>query len=180
MRALQIIILAILTIFSSGCAMSHYYGPYYGKVVDRETKKPIEGAIVLAEYSTELYLSPGGPTSHYLNVRGVITNENGEFLIPSYHGIAFRPLSAFESFPFFSICMPQYVRYPNRYTKRIDFVPNYSLPEDHFVIIELQKQQGGIAQSMDTCNPIFEPTEIMRKELEASYRERHSRGLSPQ
>ena len=50
------LIVLIISPLSAGCANVHDYGAYYGKVVDAETKEPLEGAAMLAVYYTS---SPG-------------------------------------------------------------------------------------------------------------------------
>lgn len=54
---------------------------FYGKVLDTETKKPIEGAVVLAVYSKEV---PGvaGSSSCDADAQETLTGESGEFKIP--------------------------------------------------------------------------------------------------
>ncbi len=57
-----------------------YLSPYKGKVIDVETKKPIEGAVVLVIYFAE---SPGIAGSNFIqeNAQETLTDENGEFNI---------------------------------------------------------------------------------------------------
>ena len=54
MRKLKVLLLSFVIVSSlTGCALYHHYGPYYGKVVDAETKEPLGGAAVLAVYYTQ-------------------------------------------------------------------------------------------------------------------------------
>ncbi len=57
-----------------------YLSPYKGKVIDADTKKPIEGAVVLVIYFVE---SPGIAGSNFIqeNAQETLTDENGEFNI---------------------------------------------------------------------------------------------------
>ncbi|MBI5025827.1 MAG: hypothetical protein HZC12_03675 [Nitrospirae bacterium] len=48
-----ITIVILLLPFIIGCTVTNKYDSYYGKVIDAETKEPIEGAAVLAVYYTE-------------------------------------------------------------------------------------------------------------------------------
>jgi hypothetical protein len=90
MRYLKtILLLSIITFSYSGCAIYHQYGSYYGKIVDAETKQPLEGAVILAYYYTWLHASPGGPSVYFLDTQEVVTDKNGEFRIPSLNTFAF-------------------------------------------------------------------------------------------
>ncbi len=54
------------------------FGPYQGKVVDVDTKEPIEGAVVLVEWSQKHFF--GGST--LIDVQETLTDKNGEFYLP--------------------------------------------------------------------------------------------------
>jgi len=112
MKKLNILLATILlSVMNFGCAIYHHYGAYYGKVVDAETKEPLEGAVVLAKYNTWLYASPGGPATYFLDAQEAITDKNGEFRISSLNAFAFRPLSTFNSEPSFRIFKPRFECY---------------------------------------------------------------------
>jgi hypothetical protein len=178
MQILKLCAVLLLLVFLSGCAIYHNYGPFYGKLIDRETKNPIRGAVILAEYSTQQY-GFAGPVSHFLDTREVLANENGEFLVPSFHAIAFRPLSSFEPYPYLTIFKPNYICYPSGYKERIIFVPHWSIPENHFVIIEMQQLKNGDAQHILSCSPVGVPIHKMIKLIELENEERVNRGLEP-
>jgi hypothetical protein len=55
--------------------------PFFGKVIDADTKEPIAGAAVLAVYYTEVY-SIAGANSIIVDAQETLTDENGEFRIP--------------------------------------------------------------------------------------------------
>jgi len=55
--------------------------PYAGRVVDKETGEPIEGAVVVAEYWMETP-SPAGPGHAKLTWRETVTDWDGRFRIP--------------------------------------------------------------------------------------------------
>jgi len=71
-----------------------YHKPAYrGKVIDAETKKPIEGAVVVAVYKKQTLISgPGGGSSTIIKIRENLTDKKGEFYFPSYQTII-QPLS---------------------------------------------------------------------------------------
>lgn len=130
-----LLLLSTLSFFSSGCAIYHHYGPYYGKVIDAETKQPLEGAAVLAVYYTLSY-GPAGSNSHYLDAQETVTDKNGEFKIPSLNSFTFRPLQSFEPYTWFTIFKPGYGCYPNHKKAKPMFLPNGSLPANQYVVIE--------------------------------------------
>jgi hypothetical protein len=132
----QFMTIMVFGIFLSSCAIYHHYGPYYGKVVDAETKQPLEGAAVLAVYYTQSY-GPAGPISHYLDAQETVTDKNGEFKIPSLNSFAFRPLQSFEPYTWFTIFKPSYGCYPDHKKAKPMFLPNGSLPASQFVVVEL-------------------------------------------
>jgi hypothetical protein len=130
--ALFVIIALPLT---TGCAVTNKYGPYYGKVIDAETKEPLEGAAVLIVYKTEQY-GLAGAVSHYEDAQEMLTDKNGEFKIPSMRVSTFRILSSWEKYPEVRIFKPGYGCYPMHKDATPDF--DYgSLPSEKFVTIEL-------------------------------------------
>ena len=87
-----------------------YHKPdFKGRVIDAETKEPIEGAVVVAAY----YKSTMGVPHRYSDIihfQEVLTDKNGEFQIPSYTTII-QPLS-WEDMVTFIIYKPGYGSYP--------------------------------------------------------------------
>lgn len=55
--------------------------PFYGKVIDADTKAPISDAVVLAVYSTTAY-TPAGEVGDIVDGQETLTDENGEFRLP--------------------------------------------------------------------------------------------------
>lgn len=55
--------------------------PFEGKVIDADTKEPIEGAVVLALYYYKTY-SVAGTNSNLKDGRETVTDKNGEFKLP--------------------------------------------------------------------------------------------------
>lgn len=90
-----------------------YHKPEFkGRVIDAETKAPIAGAVVVATY----YKSTMGVPHHYssvINVRETLTDQNGEFSIPSYTTLI-QPLSM-SSFVQFIIYKPDYGNFPHQH-----------------------------------------------------------------
>jgi hypothetical protein len=67
---------------SSGCvSMLRVDGPYKGRVIDAETHKPIEGAVVLGVWN-KVDATPAGGYGYYYDSEEVLTDKNGDFKIP--------------------------------------------------------------------------------------------------
>jgi hypothetical protein len=99
MKRISVLLLscALLAIFSSGCLYAvRYDGTYHGRVVDQETREPIQGVVVLGTWSV-YHFSPAGGYHTYHNAREAVTDKNGEFSIP---GEGLRILSSLEPMDF--------------------------------------------------------------------------------
>jgi hypothetical protein len=55
---------------------------FKGKIIDVETKEPIEGAVVVAQYHVNM-LGPTGSHTTLIDVQEVLTDKNGDFILPS-------------------------------------------------------------------------------------------------
>jgi hypothetical protein len=154
MTKLAALLLFLIIIPSSaGCAITHTYGPYYGKVVDTETKEPIEGATVLAVFYTEEY-GPAGAITRYADATETVTDKNGEFKIPAYRVTVFRPLQGWDPHGYFTIFKPMYGCYPRHKNIRPMFVPNGTLPTNELVTIELPRLKSKEQRIESThCSP---------------------------
>jgi len=94
---LLILSVALLSIFSTGCLYAvRYDGTYHGRVVDQETREPIEGVVVLGTWSV-YHFDPGGGSHTYYDAREAVTDKNGEFTIL---GEGLRILSSLEPMNF--------------------------------------------------------------------------------
>ena len=84
MKEIVILLASVCILLSTGgCSNEKTYGPYCGKVVNAETKAPIEGAAILVVfYSSEP--STAGSTSRYADAFETFTDKNGEFRIPEH------------------------------------------------------------------------------------------------
>lgn len=111
MKKLLGLSLLVGLLFLSGCAITHEYGPYMGKVVEKETGEPIEGAVVFMKFYSRLP-TPGGPVGYYADAAETLTDEQGEFVIPSQRIWAFRPLSSWDQQPSIIIFKPVYGAFP--------------------------------------------------------------------
>jgi len=83
---------------------------FKGRILDAETKEPIEGAVVVAVYHTEPIIGgPGGKWTSDISVREALTDGKGEFCIPSYYTIL-NPFSVGDITSFI-IYKPGYMSY---------------------------------------------------------------------
>jgi len=83
---------------------------FRGKVIDTETKEPIEGAVVVVVYEKHVYGPAGGYTS-VIKVKETLTDKKGEFFFPSYT-TGIHPFSR-EDYVKFIIYKPGYGNFPN-------------------------------------------------------------------
>jgi hypothetical protein len=82
-----------IVLVTFGCTYAiHVDETYKGKIIDAETKEPIEGVVVLGVWYTSQF-SPAGATHNFYDARETITDKNGEFSIP---GMGLRILSNLE------------------------------------------------------------------------------------
>ncbi len=84
---------------------------FKGKVIDSETKEPIEGAVVVAIHSTHTIIGgPAGGDSSVIKVKETLTDKMGEFFFSSYTTVT-GPNSR-EWYTDFIIYKPGYGSFP--------------------------------------------------------------------
>ncbi len=92
MKKLSVIILMSIFLIGANTSASHagwlfFSKPEFkGRILDAETKEPVQGAVVAAIYHKYSYHLFGAGTE-ICNTRETLTDENGEFRIPSYYTI---------------------------------------------------------------------------------------------
>ncbi len=139
MKYLYVFCLIILCQLLVGCTISHEFGPYQGKVVDKETLKPLKGAVVHIVFLTEFGYSPGGAVSHYADAVETLTDKNGEFYIPVHKLTLFRMFHGWEEFGHVIIFLPGYGAFPRHKESVPKYSPTYSIPPEEYVTIQLPK-----------------------------------------
>lgn len=75
----------IIGILIVGQIYFSYFYSYYGRVIDADTKAPIEGAVVVASWREERP-AIAGPTSKVKDVKETLTDKNGEWSIRGARG----------------------------------------------------------------------------------------------
>jgi len=89
MKKYIILIVTVAMLFSSVSAHSGliYSKPEFrGRVIDAETKQPIEGAVVVALYYKQsvVSLNPAGTSAYVFAAKEALTDNKGDFYIPSF------------------------------------------------------------------------------------------------
>jgi hypothetical protein len=113
-----------LTIFvfllCMGLSTTAYGAIYTGKVIDADTKEPIEGAVVVASWLEER-ATPTGPTTRSKDIREALTDKNGVWVIEGPKGRDGGNITAIFTFltgtyytrpPEFIIFKPGYCSWP--------------------------------------------------------------------
>lgn len=105
---LLIAVAVLLSIVSTCGGWPLYKKPAFrGRIIDAETKQPIEGAVVVVVYYRELLIgTPAGGITSYEAVKEILTDAKGEFYFPPYTG--FIPFWK-EDFTNFIIYKPGYM-----------------------------------------------------------------------
>ena len=91
MRRNLLMTFLLLALPLSGCAITYSADPITARVVDAETKAPIEGVIVVAHWQLKGGME-GGNNVGQMNVLETVTNQNGQFYFPGW-GPKLRSLS---------------------------------------------------------------------------------------
>lgn len=138
MKSVLKITIVAFAVLVSGCTISHEFGPYKGKVVDAETAKPIEGAVVFMRFFTEGQLSPGGPVYKFADAIEVLTDANGDFFISPHRISLFRVPHLWSRHGLVTIFKPGYGAYPS-HPQSAPFFDAGSLPENEYVTVKLPK-----------------------------------------
>jgi len=123
--------MCIVLLASSVCYAA---GPWKGRVIDSETKQPIEGAAVVAVWEKEWAGLGAGASTDFLDAVETTTDNNGDFEIPA-HSFVSIPYFRKVKGPFFTIFKPSYGSFPNFQTSPLE------IPDDYFLnkrgVIEL-------------------------------------------
>ena len=80
-RAVPVLVGTLLVIVLGGwifCRRLPFPGPYHGQVLDASTERPIEGAVLTAEWSCQDYPMIDGAGTYYIRV-AASTEKNGTF-----------------------------------------------------------------------------------------------------
>ncbi len=118
-----LIVLIAIALFSVACI--HTDGPYRGKVVELETGKHIEGAVVAAEWRILVFVH----TEPFCDAKETLTDKNGEFKLPKGWCIN-HPFAEMYN-PRIVIFKPGYLGFPplgNNEEERRSYMPDWGKP----------------------------------------------------
>lgn len=142
MTTIRIIILSVLIITimnaTSEAGWLIYHKPdFKGRVIDAETKAPIEGAVVVVIYEKHSLISgPGGGYSSVIKTKETLTDQKGEFHFSSYTTVI-QP-NSIEDYARFTIYKPGYGSFPN-----LQIVPSALTPVDEQVFFSKEIGSSG-------------------------------------
>jgi len=74
------VFLCLHSILLSSCYAARIDGPYRGRVIDADTREPIEGVVVLGTWDRE-YPTAAGAIHKFYDARETVTDKNGDFEI---------------------------------------------------------------------------------------------------
>jgi hypothetical protein len=118
-RSLFTLFIALTTLVISACGAT-----FHGRIIDADTREPIEGAAVVASWSEER-ATIAGPTGRLKDVKETLTDKNGEWVIKGPKGrIGGDTLAMFTFFtgmyytepPLFIVFKPGYCSHPNGFS----------------------------------------------------------------
>ncbi len=138
----RLLILLLFVTLVTGCAVTHKFGPYFGRVVDAETGKPIEGAVVFMKCNTST-ANIGGSNSHYADAIEVLTNENGEFHV-ELRVTTLRIGHVWDRYQYIMVFKPSYGVFPGHRDSKVDILirdTSHLFPKNTYVTISLPKLQ---------------------------------------
>lgn len=150
----------------------YHESAFKGKVIDTETKEPIEGAVVVAIYRIREYSFVESNTMAK-DVKEVLTNKNGEFYIPSHTFLSFYPIAKGEA-PAFIIYKPGYSTFGGLYY--YNYFPDSPLREDIYTLAEFFKKGVTVelmrlkTKEERLDNIPSSPTDMRSKKLPLLYR----------
>ena len=124
---------------ASSASLYYSDGPWMGKVIDAETKEPIEGAVVLAVWQ-KVYASPTGRHHYFFDAIEVLTDNDGRFFIPKFNAVNFVPIIRSIEGPDFTIFKPGYTPFGDNYDYFHKYFPNSPLKVDLITLAELFKK----------------------------------------
>ena len=99
---LTILVLVVLTLQCSHAGLLYSKPAFRGRVIDAETKQPVEGTVVVILYDKWPIIGGfGGQNSHVFKAKETLTNSKGEFNFSSVNSLSLSTMDAGTRFIFF-------------------------------------------------------------------------------
>ncbi len=169
-------ILIFISILLSGCFsyVARYDSSYGGKVIDADTREPIEGVVVLGTWY-ESIPTIAGAIGKFYDAEETVTDKNGEFSIPgrglsilgnleSMRVLIFKAGYNYESGPWNSL---------KKYAKNIKWEGNKAIIPLKKLTMEERRKSG----TFPPYPPTEAPKEKIKLMMEEIYKERRERGF---
>jgi hypothetical protein len=108
---MNLFILSIQTAFASSASIYYSDGPWSGRIIDADTKVPIEGAVVVAVWY-KVYSTPTGDSSYFFDAVEALTDKDGKFFLPKFKALNLLPIIRRIEGPNFIVYKPEYAVFP--------------------------------------------------------------------
>lgn len=108
---MNLFILSLQTAFASSASIYYSDGPWSGRIIDAETKGPIEGVVVVAVLY-KVYSTPAGDSSYFFDASEALSDKDGRFLIPQFKALNLLPVIRRIQGPNFIVYKPGYAVFP--------------------------------------------------------------------
>ncbi|MBI5675113.1 MAG: hypothetical protein HZC48_04660 [Nitrospirae bacterium] len=162
-------------------------GPWKGRILDIETKEPLEGAVVLAVWQ-RVHRTPTGSDPYFYEAKEVLTDKEGRFVIPSYRPINLLPIISSMRGPLFTIFKPGYgsvsdQRLEGYFTDDGQAIQDYELDGKRYRfalgVIELPKLKTREEREKIISFPSMIPDDKMPKLIKLMNKEAVALGFDP-
>lgn len=177
--SLSVLISVVFLVVTNGFAyFIRYDGPYEGRIIDSETKQPIEGVVVLGVWYKEVP-NVAGSSSTFYEAKETITDKNGDFKIP---GLGLKMFS-YVGMMRFMIFKAGYMHLygPWESLKESDYYRKMVQWEGEKVIVPLRKLT--MAERIKELGPPSPPDEAPKEKIKLMLQEinkdRREQGLGP-
>ena len=135
-------------------------GPYHGKVIDKETKEPIEGAAVLAVWWKRTAMI-GHPMESVHEAQETVTDAEGNFTIAGAWTVSLNPFSRIDE-PKFTIFKPGYKAYSGLLVPSAEGRPTRLHEKDGKMIVELQELKTR-EERLRNMGSVFIPSDVPKE-----------------
>lgn len=104
----KFLISVVISFLFFNCGVTFAAGPWKGRIIDMETKEPLEGAVILAVWQ-RAYRTPAGENTYFYEAKEVLTDKDGRFAISAYTPLNLLPIISYIRGPYFTFFKPGYL-----------------------------------------------------------------------